>query len=67
LLKPFRDLALGLAPRGIAALRYEKRTQQYAGKLDGLANFTVKEESIDDALAARSSRESARPTRRSQD
>jgi hypothetical protein len=50
--KPFKDLAIGLASRGIAAVRYEKRTQQYAGKLVGLTNFTVKEEAIDDALAA---------------
>jgi hypothetical protein len=27
--KPFRDLANGLASRGIAVLRYEKRTKQY--------------------------------------
>jgi dienelactone hydrolase len=50
--KPFKDLALGLASHGIAVLRYEKRTQAYATKLGTLANFTVKEESVDDALAA---------------
>ena len=52
--KPFRDLAWGLATRGIAVLRYEKRTRQYAAKLGAgsLAGFTVKEETIDDALAA---------------
>jgi dienelactone hydrolase len=50
--KPFKDLALGLASRGIAVLRFEKRTQQYAGKLGSIAGFTVKDESIDDALAA---------------
>jgi len=50
--KPFKDLALGLASRGIAVLRFEKRTQAYAGKLGGVAHFTVKEESIDDAVAA---------------
>ena len=33
--KPFRDLAWGLADRGIAVLRYEKRTRQYAGKMAG--------------------------------
>ncbi len=33
--KPFRDLAWGLADRGIAVLRYEKRTRQYGGKMAG--------------------------------
>jgi len=50
--KTFKDLALGLAARGVAVLRYEKRTQQYAGKLGGIATFTVKDETIDDAVAA---------------
>jgi dienelactone hydrolase len=50
--KPFQDLAWGLASQGIAVLRYEKRTFAYRGKLGTLANLTVKEETIDDALAA---------------
>jgi hypothetical protein len=51
--KPFRDLAWGLASQGIAVLRYEKRTRQYASKIGQLnGRFTVKEETIDDALAA---------------
>jgi len=51
--KPFCDLACGLASRGIAVLRYEKRTRQHAAKLMALkGDFTVKEETIDDALAA---------------
>jgi dienelactone hydrolase len=50
--KPFRDLAWGLADRGIAVLRYEKRTRQYAGKIAGGQTFTVREEVIEDALAA---------------
>ena len=54
--KPFKDLAWGLASRGIAVLRYEKRTRQYATKLAAdrklLARLTVKEETIDDALEA---------------
>jgi hypothetical protein len=52
--KPFRDLAWGLASRGIAVLRYEKRTKQYAAKFtgEGRAKLTVKEETVDDALAA---------------
>jgi dienelactone hydrolase len=50
--RPFRDLAWGLASRGIAVLRYEKRTKQYGVKMAGLKDLTVKEETIDDALAA---------------
>jgi dienelactone hydrolase len=50
--KPFRDLAWGLADRGIAVLRYEKRTRQYAAEMVGNSNLTVREETIDDALLA---------------
>jgi dienelactone hydrolase len=50
--KPFKDLAWGLASRGIAVLRYEKRTKQYPDKIASLHNLTVKEEVIDDVLAA---------------
>jgi dienelactone hydrolase len=46
--KPFRDLAWGLAERGIATLRYDKRTyafpKSYKGSLDS--------ESIDDGVDA---------------
>ena len=48
---PFRDLAHGLAARGIAVLRYEKRNrvqpQRYAGRA-----YTLDDETTDDALAA---------------
>lgn len=50
--KPFRDLAWGLASRGIAVLRYEKRTRQHGAKLGSVPNFTVREETVDDAVAA---------------
>jgi len=50
--KPFRDLAWGLADRGIAVLRYEKRTRQYAAKMAGIKNLTVREETTQDALLA---------------
>lgn len=51
--KPFRDLAWGLASQGIAVLRYDKRTKTHASKFAPvLHTFTVKEEAIDDALAA---------------
>ena len=51
--KPFRDLAEGLPSRGIAVLRYEKRTRQHSGKMAALKDtLTVKEEVTDDALLA---------------
>ena len=50
--KPFKDLAWGLATKGIAVLRYEKRTKQYATKIRSMMkDFTVNEETINDALA----------------
>jgi hypothetical protein len=49
--KPFRDIAWGLAQRGIVVLRYDKRPhvdpQWFAGKA-----FTVFDETIQDALSA---------------
>lgn len=51
--KPFLDLAQGLASRGIAALRYEKRTKQHPVlAILSASRFTVKEETVDDALDA---------------
>lgn len=51
--KPFRDLAWGLASQGVAVLRYEKRTMTYSEEIDAiLDSLTVKEEIIDDAVAA---------------
>jgi len=59
--KLFRDLAEGLASRGIAVLRYDKRTRTHAARVATLRDFTVKEEVIDDAVAAvRKMRETAR-------
>ncbi|MEZ5461611.1 alpha/beta fold hydrolase [Dokdonella sp.] len=49
--KPFRDLAHGLAERGIAVLRYEKRTKASPDLFVG-HTFTVDDETVDDALAA---------------
>lgn len=48
--KPFKDLAAGLAAKGVASIRYVKRTTIYSTEFGGA--FTVKEETIDDALAA---------------
>lgn len=50
--KPFRDLAHGLASRGIATLRFDKRTFVHSQKFGANPNFTVQEESVEDALAA---------------
>jgi dienelactone hydrolase len=51
--KPFRDLAHGLASRGIAVLRYEKRTKQYPVITSLLSGgLTVQEETVNDAAAA---------------
>jgi dienelactone hydrolase len=50
--KVFRDLAHGLASRGIAVLRYEKRTRVHGARIRPLLTFTVKEETVDDAVAA---------------
>jgi len=50
--KTFKDLALGLASRGIAVLRYEKRSKVFGAKMATLPNMTVKDESVDDAMLA---------------
>jgi len=51
--KVFRDLAAGLASRGIVVLRYEKRTRVFAQKLaSDPAATTLASEVIDDAAAA---------------
>jgi dienelactone hydrolase len=48
--RPFKDIAWGLASRGIASLRYDKRTHAGAGHLSH--NITVEQEVIEDALTA---------------
>jgi dienelactone hydrolase len=54
--RPFKDLAWGLASRGIAVLRYDKRSFVYQAKILAdpklEATMTVKEETVDDALTA---------------
>lgn len=47
--KPFKDIALSLASKGIASIRYDKRT--YVGKGLNKESITVKEIVIDDVLA----------------
>lgn len=51
--KPFRDISLGLASRGIAVFRFDKRTKVYPEKISkNLEKFTVKEEVIEDVIEA---------------
>jgi len=51
--KPFRDIAHGLASKGIATLRYNKRTYQYGSKMTEIkGQITVYEETIQDVLNA---------------
>lgn len=49
--KPFRDLAWGLASRGVAVLRYVKRTKAHP-LAKKAAEWTLAAETIDDAVAA---------------
>ncbi len=50
--KVFKDLAEGLASKGIAVLRYDKRTKVHGAKMTTVKNLTVREETIDDAIKA---------------
>jgi uncharacterized protein len=50
--KVFRDLAEGLATRGVAVLRYDKRTFIHRQKVANEANLTVNEETVTDAVRA---------------
>jgi hypothetical protein len=49
--RPFLDIAIGLAARGIATLRYDKRTLDYPKSIDP-RTFTPTDEYVPDALAA---------------
>ena len=48
---PLLDIALGLAARGIATLRYDKRTHDYPVSINQ-ETFTLTQEYVPDALAA---------------
>lgn len=51
--RPFRDVAWGLAERGIASLRYDKRTKVYAGRMGvPTEELTVEHETVRDAVDA---------------
>ena len=49
--KIFRDIAQGLATRGVVVLRYDKRTRTYAGSIDP-TTLTIEQEVMEDAEAA---------------
>ncbi len=49
--KVFRDLAEGLSSRGIAVLRYEKRTREYATRISS-TSYTIDEDTVHDAVEA---------------
>ena len=53
-LTPFRDLAEGLAKRGVASVRYDKRTFVHARKLTKKLgkDLTVEQETVEDAVLA---------------
>jgi len=47
----FKDIAEGLASRGIVVLRYDKRTKVYGEKMSE-GSFTLQQETVDDACSA---------------
>jgi uncharacterized protein len=49
---PFKDLAEGLSQKGIAVLRYDKRTLVYGKEMKNDTGLSVKEETIEDAILA---------------
>ena len=51
-LKPFRDLAEGLAEKGIAVYRFDKRSYVYGTRLMEDRTLTLEDESIEDAVNA---------------
>lgn len=48
----FKDLAEKLAAKGIASIRYDKRTLIYGKEIVADKTFTVAKETVDDAIAA---------------
>lgn len=51
-IKPFRDLAVGLAANNIAVLRYDKRSLVHSTKMQSVANVTLNEEIEQDVYKA---------------
>lgn len=52
LTKIFKDLSIGLALKGIAVYRYDKRTRVLKTKVAKEKDYTVNKETIEDAIAA---------------
>jgi dienelactone hydrolase len=51
--RPFKDLSLGLASRGVGVVRYVKRNKAYDAQMAvGMDTITVEEEVIQDAVSA---------------
>jgi uncharacterized protein len=50
--KPLKDVAWGLATRGVAVLRFDKVTYTHARELKDAEQFTLNDEYLSDALAA---------------
>ena len=50
--KIFKDISAGLAAQNIATLRYEKVTKEHNVKVASLPQFTLNNESVDDAILA---------------
>jgi uncharacterized protein len=50
--KPFKDIAWGLAGRGVATVRFDKVTYAHRDLVVANPNFTVKDEYVDHAIAA---------------
>ena len=51
-LKPFRDIAEGLAAQGVAAYRFDKRTFVYGAELAAKKDATLRDEYLEDAVNA---------------
>jgi hypothetical protein len=50
--KPFKDLAWGLASRGVAVLRFDKVTYAHGGEVRANAEFTLTDEYVPQAIDA---------------
>lgn len=50
--KVFKDLAEGLASKGIVVLRYEKRSRVYGPRVEAIKNYSIGDETVEDAVRA---------------
>lgn len=50
--KPLKDLAWGLASRGVAVLRFDKVTYTHSGQVENARDFTMTDEYVPHAVAA---------------